>query len=266
MNELMRELAPITDAAWTEIEDEATRALTTFLAARKLVDFSGPHGFGESSVALGRTERVELGVGVQARLRKVQPLVEVRVPFTLSRADLDDVARGADDPDLGPIVEAAKAIALAEDSAVFNGAPAASITGIATAADANKIELDEDYLKYPVSVADAIHRLRSEGIAGPYALALGPRCHDGLHRTFTPAGYPVKQQVERLVDGPIVWAPAVDGAVVMSQRGGDFELVVGQDLSIGYLAHDAESVTLYLQESFTFRCLGPEAAISLRYA
>jgi len=266
MNELMRELAPITDAAWTEIEEEATRALTTFLAARKLVDFSGPHGWGRSSVDLGRTEAVELGAGVEARRRVVQPLVELRVPFRLSRAELDDVARGAADPELEPVVEAAKAIALAEDAAVFNGAPAASITGIAAAADGRKVELDEDYLKYPVSVADAIHRLRSEGIGGPYALALGPRCHDGLHRTFTPAGHPVKEQVARLVDGPIVWAPAVDGAVVLSQRGGDFELVVGQDLSIGYLAHDAESVTLYLQESFTFRCLGPEAAVSLRYA
>ena len=70
----------------------------------------------------------------------------------------------------------------------------------------------------------------------------------------------------RLLDGPIVWAPGVDGAVVLSQRGGDFELIVGQDFSIGYLEHSASSVHLYLQESFTFRVLAPEAAVPLSYA
>jgi uncharacterized linocin/CFP29 family protein len=68
-----------------------------------------------------------------------------------------------------------------------------------------------------------------------------------------------------MLDGPVVWAPAVDGAIVVSQRGGDFELVVGQDISIGYTDHDAESVSLYLEESLTFRVDSPEAAVRLAY-
>jgi uncharacterized linocin/CFP29 family protein len=71
--------------------------------------------------------------------------------------------------------------------------------------------------------------------------------------------------VRRLLDGPLVWAPAVNGAVVLSLRGGDAELVVGQDWSIGYLDHDANEVRLYLQETFTFRVLTPEAAVPLVY-
>jgi uncharacterized linocin/CFP29 family protein len=55
------------------------------------------------------------------------------------------------------------------------------------------------------------------------------------------------------------------GAAVLSQRGGDFELIVGQDFSIGYLEHSATMVRLYLQETFTFRVLSPEAAIPLVY-
>jgi uncharacterized linocin/CFP29 family protein len=74
------------------------------------------------------------------------------------------------------------------------------------------------------------------------------------------------EHVRRLLDGPIVWAPAVDGAVVLSVRGGDFELTVGQDFSIGYLEHTASAVRLYLQESFTFRVLAAEAAVPLAYA
>ncbi len=71
--------------------------------------------------------------------------------------------------------------------------------------------------------------------------------------------------VRELLDGPIVWAPAADGAIVLSMRGGDFELTVGQDFSIGYLDHTAQAVRLYLQESFTFRVLSPEAAVPLKY-
>jgi uncharacterized linocin/CFP29 family protein len=60
-----------------------------------------------------------------------------------------------------------------------------------------------------------------------------------------------------------VWAPGVDGAVVLSLRGGDFVLDSGQDLSIGYLAHDAEQVQLYLEESISFRVVEPDAAVAL---
>ena len=43
-----------------------------------------------------------------------------------------------------------------------------------------------------------------------------------------------------------------DGALLVSTRGGDYELHLGQDLSIGYLSHDADSIELYLEESLTF--------------
>ena len=48
-------------------------------------------------------------------------------------------------------------------------------------------------------------------------------------------------------------------------RGGDFRLVVGRDPRVGYLGHDEQRVRLYLEESFTFRLLGPEAAVPLVY-
>jgi uncharacterized linocin/CFP29 family protein len=93
---------------------------------------------------------------------------------------------------------------------------------------------------------------------------LSDRCYTGLNQT-TNGGYPVFEHVRRVLGGPIYRAPAIDGAIVLSQRGGDFELIVGQDLSIGYLSHNAEKVTLYLEESLTFRLLSPEAAVPLSY-
>lgn len=268
MNGLYRDLAPITPVAWEEIDKEARRALKSYLAARKLVDFTGPLGWATSAVNLGRLETLSEGPiqHVEARLRRVQPLVEVRVPFELSRAELDTIDRGSQNADLQPVIDAARHAALAEDHAVFNGYAAAGIQGIGETAAGSSLTVTTDYLQYPTVVAEAIETLQTRGIDGPYAIALGPRCFTGLQRTFTSGGYPVVEHVRRLLDGPIVWAPAIDGAVVLSLRGGDFELSVGQDFSIGYLSHNTTTVRLYIQESFTFQPHTPEAAaVPLRY-
>lgn len=266
MNDLLRDHAPLTAAAWSAIDEEAKRTLTTLLAARRLVDFSGPLGWEAASVPTGRTEKLSASLqeGVVARLRQSLPLVEIRIPFEVSREELEAIGRGASDPDLDSVRNAARAAAIAEDRAIFQGYPAAGITGISAAAEAQGLTIPSNFEAYPDVVAEATHRLRSEGVSGPYGIALGPRCYTGLTRS-TLRGYPVINHVRELVDGPIVWAPAADGAIVMSLRGGDFELTVGQDFSVGYLDHTGTSVLLYLQETFTFRVLSPEAAVPLTY-
>jgi uncharacterized linocin/CFP29 family protein len=266
MNHLLRELAPISAAGWQEIEKEATRTLKTTLAARRLVDFVGPQGWATAAVDTGRSEPIEAPArhDVTARLRRVLPLVELRVPFEMRRSELDAIDRGARGPDTDPIIAAARQIAIAEDHAVFHGYPAAGIQGICEAQAAATVELGDDREAYPVALAVALNKLRDAGVSGPYAVALSERCFTDLTET-TRAGYPVIEHVRRLVDGPIVWAPGVDGAVVLSLRGEDFQLTVGQDFAIGYLDHDAERVRLYIEESFTFWLLSPQAAIPLAH-
>jgi uncharacterized linocin/CFP29 family protein len=268
MNDLLRELAPVSEAAWKAIDDEARRTLKGTLAARRLVDFTGPLGWEASAVNVGRTDdladRSDPPVtGLEARLRRVQPLVELRLPFELSRVELEAVARGSKDPDLDAVRMAAYQIAIAEDRLVFHGYPAAGIVGICDSAEHPALTLTEDYFAYHNVVAEAVHTLSVNGVAGPYAIALGPRCYEGLTKTISPAGFPLLEYVRRLLDGPIVSAPGVNGAVVLSQRGGDFELVVGQDFSVGYLDHTATTVRLYVQESLTFRMLATEAAVPM---
>jgi len=266
MNHLLREIAPISSAAWDEIDEEARRTLKLTLAARKLVDFVGPLGWDRGGVPLGRSETLrQAPEGMEARLRRTQPLVELRVPFALSRAELATIDRGGKDAELDPVRLAARAIAIAEDRAVFHGYAAAGIAGVVEAAADATLRIADDYQRYPALVAEALAKLRNAGVIGPYGIALGPRCFKGLSET-TIGGYRVYDHVRRLLDGPVVWAPGVDGAVVLSLRGGDFELTVGQDLSVGYLDHTAEAVRLYIEESFTFRALAPEAAVPLRYA
>jgi uncharacterized linocin/CFP29 family protein len=265
MNHLHRELAPISEAGWQEIEKEAKRTLTTTLAARRVVDFAGPKGWSASAVGTGRSAAIQgPAEGVEARLRRVLPLVELRVPFIMQRAELEGIDRGAEDPDTDAVIDAARRVAMAEDHAVFHGYPAAGIQGISEAQADACVDLSEDFETYPVAVTAALTRLRDEGVSGPFAIALSERCYKGLTET-TRGGYPVLEHVRRLLDGPIVWAPGISGGAVVSLRGGDFQLTVGQDFSIGYLSHDADTVQLYIEESFTFWLLSPQAAIPLAY-
>jgi uncharacterized linocin/CFP29 family protein len=266
MNSLYRELAPISESAWKQIETEASQTLKRTLAARKLVDFDGPHGWDLSSIDHGRvtTLRNTPYAGTEACLRRIQPLLETRVPFELARSELEAIDRGATDADLQPVTDAARTAAMAEDTCILHGYDDGQISGICDTAAPATLPLTDDYAHYPEVVATALNRLRTAGIDGPYAIALGPRCYTGLTQTRD-AGYPVMEHVRRLLEGPIIWAPAADGALVLSLRGGDFRLTVGEDFSVGYLDHDAERVRLYIEESFAFKVNTPEAAVPLKY-
>jgi uncharacterized linocin/CFP29 family protein len=266
MNHLMRELAPITDGAWSQIDDEASRSLKHYLAARRLVDFTGPLGWEFSAVDVGRIEAVEPGsLGVEVARRQVLPLVELRSPFTLERAELAAADRGATDLDLDPVIAAGRVAALAEDHLVFHGYPAGGVAGMITASPHEKVAISDDYSHYPEHVARAVAALRAADISGPYAIALGARCFTGVTETTEHGGYPVFEHLRQILEGPVVWAPAVDGAVVLSQRGGDFDLTIGEDFSLGYRSSDATSVALYIEESLTFRINTAEAAVHLAY-
>jgi uncharacterized linocin/CFP29 family protein len=265
MNHLLRQLAPISDAAWELLDDEARERLQPPLAARRLVDFDGPRGWRHSATDLGRVERIEAPAadGVLAAQRRVLPLVELRAEFSISLAELRDNDRGAVDADLAPLDEAARRIAIAENVAVFHGWGAAGITGVADASPVAPQPLGADVEDYPRSVARAVEALREVGVGGPYGLALGPDEYTRVIETAEHGGYPLFDHLEKILGGPIVWAPGVKGAVVLSLRGGDFLFESGQDLAIGYSHHDAEAVHLYLEESFSFVVATPEAAAPL---
>ena len=265
MNHLLRPLAPIADSAWSLLDEEARERLTGALAARRLVDFAGPYGWEHSATSLGRVTRVKSAPtkGVTGAQRRVLPLVELRADFSVAREELRSHDRGAVDVDLAELDDAAHRMAVAENVAVFHGWTAAGISGIAETAPGKPIALGKSAEAYPRSVAGAVERLMRRGIGGPYGLALGPDEYTRVSETAEHGGYPLLDHLGKILSGPIVWAPGVRGAVVVSLRGGDFLFESGQDLSIGYDSHDDEVVRLYLEESFTFVVATPEAAVPL---
>lgn len=263
MNNLHRELAPISDAAWAQIEEEVARTFKRHVAGRRAVDVCGPAGTELSAVGTGHLSEIATpGDGVQARRREAKALVELRVSFELDRQQIDDVERGANDSDWEPAKIAARRLAFAEDGAIFVGYNAGGIEGVAQGTSNPTKTLPNDVREYPVAIAQALSQLRLVGVNGPYTVLLGADAYTALAET-SDHGYPVLEHVKRLVEDRIIWAPAIPGAVVLTTRGGDFELHIGQDASIGYLSHTDGSVRLYLQESFTFLLLTPEAAVVL---
>jgi uncharacterized linocin/CFP29 family protein len=263
MNNLHRELAPISDAAWAQIEEETTRTLKRYLAGRRIVDVPSAGGISLPGVGTGHLKPIAAPAdGIIARRREVKPLVELRVPFELSRETIDDVERGSDDSDWQPAKDAAKKLAFAEDRAIFNGYAEADIQGVRESTS-NPIEtLPADVRDYPDGIAHALGQLRLVGVNGPYSVVLGADEYTALAETRD-HGYPVLEHIKRIVDGNLIWAPAIEGAFVMTTRGGDFELNIGQDVSIGYLSHTDSTVQLYLQETFVFRVLTTEASVAL---
>ena len=263
MNNLHRELAPISDAAWAQIEDEASRTLQRYLAGRRVVDLHGPSGVALSAVGTGHLHNIGAPAdGIIARQRDVKPLVELRVPFELDRQMIDDVERGANDSDWQPVKDAAKKIAFAEDGAIFEGYAGGGIEGIRQGTS-NPVEtLPSDVRNYPDAIAHAVNQLRLVGVDGPYSALLSADAYTALAEARD-YGDPVLEHVRRLIDGEIIWAAAITGAFILTTRGGDFDLHIGQDISIGYSSHTDTAVRLYLQETFTFLLLTAEAAVAL---
>ena len=263
MNNLYRDLAPVTEAAWEEIELEATRTFKRHVAGRRVVDVSEPGGPVTAAVSTGRLVDVASPTdGVEAHLRASKPLVRLRVPFTLSRYEIDNVERGAQDSDWDPVKEAAKKLAFVEDRAIFEGYPAASIEGIRTASSNN-----------PLTLPDGSPRDSGRHHTGDLRTAPG-RCRRSLLGAAVRRGLHQGQRDHRTrISDPRAHQPAGPrrhhlGAGHRRRFRADhprrrLRSAAGTDVSIGYTSHDADTVQLYLQETLTFLCYTAEASVPL---
>ena len=265
MDFLKRELAPLTDVAWHYIEQEAVRALSANLSDRRVVDVTEPKGFDFSAVNLGYLEPShQVTDGVHYGVRRVLPLVEVRVPIELDIWTLDNLARGAASVDTESVTQAALKLAHFEERAVYAGFAPAGIQGLDGALSNRAADLGQEVAGFSDVVARAVLMLNDRGVQGPFAVVLGSKPFRLLHSSQS--ADPPREQIAKVLGGPILHSAVLQGGFVFSLRGGDFELVLGQDASLGYDWHDRDKVHLYLTESFTFRVLGPEAGVPLIYA
>jgi uncharacterized linocin/CFP29 family protein len=263
---LKRERAPFVDGAWELIDNEAARILKGNLSARALVDFNGPLGFTAAAVNLGglKAAGTEVVKGVSWSKREVLPLNEIRVGFSLSLADLEQVARGGTAPDLSAVVEAAQKAALFEEKALYHGLPQGAGQGLLAGSAHKPVVLPKDASGFLEAVETAVYTIQKEGISGPYHLVLGAHVYQAL-AVGDRQGYPLRKSAAQLLEGgSIRWSPALACGAVVSGRGGDAELTVGQDYAVGFEGAEGDTVNLFLTATFAFRVLEPAAAIELK--
>ncbi len=263
MDILRKSLAPISNEAWEEINEAAVDVLTSVLSGRKVLDMEGPKGWDYAALPTGR---INVSAGqksaVKYGIHQVLPLVEARIPFQLNIWELDNVARGAEDIDLEAMEEAAREIAKFEEKAIYEGFKPGSIKGLKNSSEHDVIPFPEAVEDILTAVSLGVSKMKSASVEGPYSLVLSTERWQKVNSFMR--GYPLRRQLDNLLGGSIVMAPYVKESYLISERGGDFRLVIGQDLSIGYESHNNKTVQLYFTESFTLQVIDPAAVVVLK--
>ncbi len=255
---LYRDLAPISEVAWNEIDERAKEVLRSYLSARKVVRVNGPKGLAYNGISEGRLgEVVKDGNACHANYRLI-PLTETRIEFELNRWELDNVLRGAKDIRLDPMEDALKELALLEDRAVFNGLESAGINGLAAFGEA-PLPFGNTADEIMDSVLTGVLQLREDFVAGSYTLVVGKETYRKILSLAT--GYPLSKRIETLIEGKILLSQAIEGAYLLPYNHEDLELTIGMDFSIGYQNHTKDKVRLFASESFTFRVLDPALVV-----
>ncbi len=264
MNILKKALAPITDKAWNEITEQAERITKEYLTGRKIVDIDGPNGLEYGAISTGRltVPPNQSKTGVNYGIREVVPLLEIRKPFTLDLWEMDNASRDAADIDLSNLEDAAKEIAGFEDRVLYYGFNEINAPGLINAVEGKVESVDLNAEKFTRIIAEQVVKLRQRAVEGPYSLVLPADVWTKL--TSQSSTYPVIRQLKDIIGGDVIIHHENKDIFLVSERGGDFELSIGQDLSIGYDGHDNDKVKLYFTESFMFRIIGPEAFTVLK--
>lgn len=259
MDILKQSFAPITKEAWEEIYDEAKNTLSATLSARKFVDVEGPKGLDTAAVSIGKLQipAKQSKDNVQYGIHQLLPLVETRMPFSLNIWELDNLARGSKDVDLDNVHQAAKKIAKFEENAIYKGFKASGIEGLLNSSEYSNYKLNTAADNLLEVISKAIINFNNKAVEGPYTLVVG----EDIYKKINANGksYPLRKRLNDLIEGKIIFSENISGALLVSERGGDFILTLGQDYSIGYESHDKTNVYLYLMASFTFQIIDPAA-------
>lgn len=255
---LNRNLAPITDEAWGEIDNRAEEVLKTYLSARRVVKVNGPKGWDYNVLTEGRLNVLEQNSKVNYGIYNALPLVESRAEFEIDRWELDNLMRGAKDVDLSSLEEAMKELALFEENAIYYGLKNANIVGLVPIAK-DEIVIKNESSSILEGITKGVLTLKESFTEGPYTLIVGEKVYKAIKASSS--NYPLEKKIKDLIDGNIVYSHVLDEAILAPYDHDDLEMTIGNDFSIGYQNSDNKSIRFYATESFTFRVLDPDIII-----
>lgn len=267
MEWLRRSAAPLSGKVWKEVDEIAGSMFKQTLVARRIVDFDGPRGWNHVATQLGTFKPADLPKNpgkVRFSIPDVTLLTELRTDFAVPWVDIDMFERVGPRLESQSIEEAAREIALGEDTLMFYGS--AQNPGLLSSKDTPRVPLS-DWSKAGRLVTDlltAVEKLDTLGVKGPYEAVLSPHHYYSYLRQMGEGGvYPAAKQLG-IVIKKVYSSPAIDGAALFSTRGGDFLITVGGDFTIGYRSHDETAVHLFCVETIAAQLLNPEALCVIR--
>ena len=256
---LYRELAPISNEAWEEIDEKAREVLKSYLSGRKVVNVNGPKGLDFNVISEGRLINIEKENDICYGNYQVLPLTESRIEFEMSRWELDNIGRGAKDVDYEPLEKAMETIGLFEENAIYNGLDKAAIVGLNNSIKSEPIPFGNEPTAMMEAITKGLIRLRKVYQQGPFSLVVNKEIYKRILSKET--AYPLDERIKDLIGGKIIFSHVIDGGYLLPHDHEDLELTIGGDFSIGYQSHNSEKIRFFARESFTFRVLDPSIIV-----
>jgi uncharacterized linocin/CFP29 family protein len=264
MNYLNRSSAPFDEEVWAQIDAEAVKAASDMLTGRRFLELDGPYGVGLTSLEIGhdnfcREAKADEAVAIGSRAISVPML---RKGFKLSIRRLAALTQMGQPLHLGPVSEAAEAVACREEEMIYQGQPSFALPGLLTVEGSHSINCPswEDLDSSLQTVLQAVTCLDTHNFRGPYALALSPALYNGLYRRYTGTDMLQVEHLKRLCSRGVFKAP-IEGAVLVDPRAA--RLVMGQDLMAGYTKQDGVHCEMFLSESLAVVIDDPKAICRL---
>ena len=254
-----RAISGIGNKTWEVLERAAIEAAKSQLSARRFIPIEGPYGLGVQAVPLA-DERSPDGHAV-ARLLPLHYLFRT---FELSLRDIAAYEREPLTLDSGPEARAAIECARAEEELIFTGTKGAPGLAAAPGIARHKLASWQALGKAVTDVIEAVNVLDTAGFRGPYALALGPARHNLLYRLYPDGNGTEIEHIEKVVGGGVFKCPALKTGGVLLATGAQFaSIVIGQDLTVGYVGRVGPDVQLSVSESLALLLREPKAVCAL---
>jgi len=258
-NYLGREDAPIGPDTWRVLDSTMAEAAKSVLAGRRLLYIEGPYGLGLKAVPMQDSQ--EKGGLISSNF---VPINLIHKTFTLSKRDLAAVERDGLFLNTAAVAAAAIDAAGMEDFLIFNGAPGVQGLLNAKGSSSYKLNVWDAVGKAAEDIIGAVTMLDKAGFHGPYSLALAPGLYNQLFRRY-PQGGTELEHIQTIVTDGVFKAPVLESGGVLLASGKQFaSIVLGQDMTIGFIGPVGENLEFSISESLALLIREPKAIVALK--
>lgn len=256
---LGREEAPIGPEVWDVLDKTMVEAAKSVLAGRRILHTEGPFGLGLKAIPM-QDIKSEEGLITSSFV----PVNMIQKMFLLSKRDIAASEREGLPINTSVVANAAIEAAFLEDSLIFNGSPGSPGLMNARGTKESKLSSWDTLGKAADDIIGAITLLDKAGFHGPYTMALAPRLYNLLLRRF-PQGGTELEHLQTIVTDGIYKAPILDHGGVLIASGVQFvSIILGQDMTVGFIGPVAEDLEFSISESFALMIREPKAICVLR--